>query len=130
MIFAHTWQQVLAGEKTQTRRVVKPGDERWPLAEFSTGAISQVRRNGRCLWKVGRVYSVQPGQGKCEVARIRITAIRYCERAGDISEVDARAEGFATVEEFRAVYGRINGVGALERPCWALTFALIDEAAT
>jgi hypothetical protein len=114
--------KILAGEKTQTRRVVKDGDERWPLAEFSDSPISSVRRNGRCLWKAGRVYAVQPGRGKHAVARIRITAIRYCERAGDISEADGRAEGFATVEEFRETYARINGVGAVERPCWALTF--------
>jgi hypothetical protein len=117
--------KILAGEKTQTRRVVKPVFERWPIEHVGLRPISSVRRNGRYLWRVGRVYAVQPGRGKHAVARIRITAIRYCARAGDISEADARAEGFESVAQFREVYAKINGAAALERPCWALTFAAV-----
>jgi hypothetical protein len=73
---------------------------------------------------VGRSYAVQPGRGKRAVGRIEITAIRYCARAGDITLDDAIAEGFATAEDFRETYASINGVGAMERPCWALTFRL------
>jgi hypothetical protein len=94
MIFQHAWQQALDGTKTQTRRTRPP-----------------------CC-TVGQPVAVQPGRGKHAVGRIRVTAIRYCERAGDISEEDARAEGFADAAAFREIYERINGAGAFERPCW------------
>src|SRR5947209_5863655 len=60
----------------------------------------------------------------CAVGRITITVIRYCSRASDISESDAWAEGFATVEEFRGGYGRLNGAAARDESCWALTLIL------
>lgn len=118
---------ILAGRKTQTRRIVRDGDRSTLFSPYH--AIPQcrdfVQRNGRVLWEVGRIYAVQPGRGKHAVGRITITAIRYCSRASDISESDARAEGFSTAEEFRAVYGRLNGAASLDRPCWALTFVVV-----
>jgi hypothetical protein len=143
---------VIAGEKTQTRRVVKLGDlaafrkdgrlHSLPPSEVHSSfgmtavmrsayvpdPVSDHPRKVRVVlkkWEVGRSYALQPGRGKRAVGRIRITAIRYCERAGEISDEDARAEGFTTAEEFREVYGRLNGAGALDRPCWALTFAVV-----
>jgi hypothetical protein len=115
---------VLAGKKTQTRRIVKPGDRSIGILFRDDGAKDQVRSGNRLRWRVNDTYAVQPGRGKHAVGRIKITVIRYCERAGDISEGDARAEGFESAGQFRAVYGRLNGAGALDRPCWALTFRL------
>jgi hypothetical protein len=61
-------------------------------------------------------YLCRPaGRGKHGVARIEITAIRYCARAGDISEEDAIAEGFKSAAQFREVYARINGAGGTWR---------------
>jgi hypothetical protein len=117
--------KILAGEKTQTRRVVKLGDTSLGIMFRYDGRKDQVRSGHRLRWRVNDTYALQPGRGKHAVGRICITAIRYCARASDISEGDARAEGFATEEEFREVYGRLNGVGALNRPCWALTFAVV-----
>lgn len=79
MIFKETWQQVLNGTKTQTRRPVKPGDycivhnefgeertwyphlygcpKRWTIAEVRDA-------KGRLKWQVGKTYAVQPGRGK------------------------------------------------------------------
>lgn len=132
--------KILADEKTMTRRAVKPddctpcpwkaaADDWFPLTiAWDDGEeVSAVIGDGpRLRYGVGKTYSVQPGRGKAAVARVEITEIRYCERAASISEQDAIAEGFATPEEFRDVYGRINGVGALERPAWALTFRLVE----
>ena len=81
MIFQHTWQKVLSGEKTQTRRIVKqedvelirsePGDRvfsqrnqlyiAYPAAE--TRMISAVERNRRHLYDVGKTYAVQVKRG-------------------------------------------------------------------
>ena len=41
-------------------------------------------------------------------AKIRLTAIR-CERLHDITEQDARAEGVASVEEYKALWESANG---------------------
>jgi len=46
----------------------------------------------RTKWRVGNTYAVQPGRGKCGVARIRVTGIRR-ERLQSISKNDALAEG-------------------------------------
>jgi hypothetical protein len=123
MIFAHTWQQVLDGTKTQTRRTVKDGDAtglKWLRERCGLGLM--VVRAGRVLWRESATYAVQQGRGKHAVGRLIVTEIRYCARAGDISEADAIAEGFASAEGFRAMYARINGAAALEKPCWCLTF--------
>lgn len=118
--------RILAGEKTQTRRVNRGEDTAWREGVYpqTDPPIVRLYRRGHILWAVGRSYALQPGRGKHAVGRIRITAIRYCARASDISESDARAEGFATAEEFREVYARINGTGSLEQPCWMLCFSL------
>jgi hypothetical protein len=115
--------KIEAGEKTQTRRVRRP----YAVSGRKDGAAYDVwdfnaRRAYVPIYEVGKSYAVQPGRGKKAVGRIRITAIRYCERAAEISEGDAVAEGFATPDEFRAVYARINGTAALDAPCWAIVF--------
>lgn len=107
MIFAYTWQQVLDGTKTQTRRLADGGDELrvnnhpngepafvWYVDNGWCGheGPSPACYPGRIKWQVGRTYAVQPGRGKPAVGRIRITAIRQ-ERLQDITPQDAAAEG-------------------------------------
>jgi hypothetical protein len=121
---------IVAGEKTPTRREAKPGDTSLGIMFRDPEWRHQVRNGGRLRWRVGQSYALQPGRGKHAVGRIAIAAIRYCSRASDISESDARTEGFATAEEFRAVYGRLNGVAALDQACWALTIRLVPPAST
>jgi len=93
MIFRQ-YEQVLKGTKTQTRRLVKPGElfkiddppyNPWPFSPT-------VLKDWRLKWRVGKTYAVQPGRGKKAVGRIRITEIRR-ERLQDISTQDIFAEG-------------------------------------
>ena len=137
MIFKQV-DAILSGSKTQTRRVVKPGEGMYKEALALTAA-------GNVKWAVGRTYAVQPGRGLSGLMwienwaedttepdgtfstvpvykpnralftdngwrefRIRITAIRQ-ERLQDISEADAKAEGVADVEAYRALWQAING---------------------
>lgn len=87
MIFQHTWEQVLAGTKTQTRRIAK-------------GASPP--------WRVGRSYAVQPGRGKHAVGRILVTDVRR-EPLGRLSARDARAEGYASRAEFEETWASMHG---------------------
>ena len=104
MIFKQ-WQQVLDGTKTQTRRLVKPGEEcrdRITVSKYWISRFKFMPSEGADLlswtymnpkWQAGRIYAVQPGRGQKAVGRIRITEIRR-ERLQDISEEDAQREGW------------------------------------
>jgi len=99
--------KVVLGEKTQTRRVKRPGE----TAEYDlvggTGIIAVRSAGGRLKWIAGGTYAVQPGRGKRGIGRLRIVGI-YEGRAGEITPEDARAEGFESVEEFAAAWNKIN----------------------
>jgi hypothetical protein len=94
MQFAHTFEKVLSGEKTMTRRLVVQ-----ELDALYEGAVIRCSEPPRVRWEVGNTYAVQPGRGKPAVARIRITDIRR-EDVRNISDEDVRAEGF----EWRSVF--------------------------
>lgn len=150
MIFQHTLEQVLSGQKTQTRRLVGPGEDLIVVQEAK--AVIQVHQRGhyksiRTKWQTGSVYAVQSGRGKKAVARIRITDLRR-QRLQQIGWMDAIAEGFtdprraairldpnhpkSPVAQFRAVWEQIHR-GYPNRwednpEVWAITFELVDES--
>jgi hypothetical protein len=139
MIFKDTWQQqqVLDGNKTQTRRIVKDGDYLidWPMP--------CIFRNDRLLWRVGQIYAVQPGRGKKGIGKIGIVNIKR-EELNNITEKDAIAEGVRKVyrcpewlpSEARHSFVLLwNGIYAgtefdwYKNPeVWVLEFELIQEA--
>ena len=80
---------ILAGEKTQTRRLVRESDQ---ALTDEYGNIIEVRRDGRLLWLVGQTYAIQPGRGKHAIGRLLLQDIRR-EHLHEISEEDAKAEG-------------------------------------
>lgn len=88
---------VLRGDKTQTRRLVRPGEE-------------------ACAYRAGGSYSVQPGRGRKAVGRIVVTHVER-RRLGEITHEDAVAEGFASVEAFARYWLDLHDAsyrGALE----------------
>jgi len=110
MIFQATWQAVLSGRKTITRRICKPGEIELvkPLPTDrvffkhdkmyiyhradETREITGVDYHDRKKWRVGQSLAVQPGRGQKAVGRIRLLEIRQ-ERLQDITEAGAIAEG-------------------------------------
>ena len=134
MIFKQV-DEILSGQKTQTRRVVKPGEGMYEASLALTAA-------GNVKWAVGKTYAVVPKRGlpgvwwsdlylgsvshplvieKPDAAtqayrietgwrplRIRILAIRQ-GRLQDITEADAKAEGVADVAAYRELWESING---------------------
>lgn len=141
MIFQHTYPLVLSGTKTQTRRPKRPFEE-LSNHDYGTRCVRVVMRHHQAQylenprigrygiwhtkWRVGGIYAVQPGRGKPGVGRIQLNHIGEVERAGDLTEADALAEGFASVEEFREVYAKMHGEQALEEPCWVLHFERVS----
>lgn len=61
MQFTHTWQKVLSGEKTATRRIVKP-DEYLARQSMFGPILPTVFIEGHPKWSVGKTYVVQPGR--------------------------------------------------------------------
>ena len=104
MIFQHKLDKVLDGTKTQTRRLAK--------------SIPPKR--------VGRTYSVQPGRGKRGVARIKILGVRR-ERACEISDADARAEGCENAGDFLRLWETIHGSNMNNHPVWVYGFELVKD---
>ncbi|NDJ52620.1 MAG: ASCH domain-containing protein [Chloroflexi bacterium] len=122
MIFAYTYEKVLAGQKWQTRRIAKPGDS-WD-ADSQRVLIS----NGRTKYEVGRTIAVQPHRNQKAIGRIRILDIRK-ETVEDISEDDAIAEGFPSRADFLDEWRHIHGKNAdLRAEVWVLEFELIETA--
>lgn len=151
MIFQYTWQQVIDGSKTKTRRIALPAEYFFTTYQGygqyvhdMTPPISQILEvyspSGRLQWRVGKSYAVQPGRGKKAVARITLTSI-HLERLQDITEEDARAEGFAPIGTgrnyisarmfFRETWIGIHSASGTrweDNPlCWVLEFGLVKE---
>lgn len=126
MIFQYTWQKVLAGQKTQTRRLARDSDRLWTV-QIDDGLSEKVlKRGNRTKWRTGRSYAVQPARGKKSVARIRLLDIRY-QHLGYVSEEDARAEGFANLTEFSQAWTTIHGHFEPQQAVWVLEFRLWAE---
>ena len=101
MIFQHTWQQVLDGTKTQTRRLVKPYQTLEVDENYYPDGVYEWKSGGgaRTVYLVGNTYAVQPGRGQRAVGRIRITGLRR-EDVREISDEDVKGEGFSSGDEF------------------------------
>lgn len=120
MIFAHTLDRVLGGEKWQTRRVIK-ADEQLTRTD---GKVRVEVPGKRVVYEVGKSYAVQPGRGKHAVARIVLTGIRR-ESVAAISNFDAAAEGYRSREAFLKTWHAIHGDRAnLQDEVWVLEFRL------
>lgn len=111
MIFQHTHEAVLSGRKTQTRRIYNQETDCLDGKIIGTGEnirfLHAFYSKGRLKWGAWREYAVQPGRAKKAVGLIRITGMAI-ERLQSITEDDARAEGVASVEEFRALWDKIH----------------------
>jgi len=118
-------QKVVRGEKTETRRPVKEGED---LIERN-GLKTVLTKAGRIKWQVGREYTLCWGRGKpayylvndtliapdklmlelgydsdsWHILKIRLLDI-YCEDVREISHTSSIAEGFTNPLEFLGVW--------------------------
>jgi hypothetical protein len=152
MQFQHSWQKILSGEKTQTRRLVHP---RQRLVDRSQLGMppAVVTFSGlddpapRVLYYVGQTLAVQPARTAKAIARIRILNIWHDADIRRISDTDALAEGFEYLPDFLFTWismcdkswletyryasdcGTLRDYGFYERPAnrynaWVLEFEL------
>lgn len=115
--------KILAGEKTVTRRPVKFN---------KSGKILP------CKYKVGGgpggTYALQgpPEKGSRARARtipgyrLRITGIRQPSLAWDLTDADARREGFVDRHAFRAYWLKLYGRKGPALLCWRIRFELVE----
>jgi hypothetical protein len=107
--------KIVAGEKTATRRLPSnnPGSPWF---------------KGRCSYKPGQVFAVNPGRGKVRVAEARATRV-YKQRLSEVDDQAGRAEGFADREEFLDAFRSINGELPLSTEVWVVEFELVTAVA-
>lgn len=133
MIFKQI-HEIVSGQKTQTRRVVKPGEE---ARYFPWGEIEWVgSSNGKAKWRLWNDYAVVPKRGartyihEGHPLRIVITGIRQ-ERLHDITEEDAQAEGVRDCAEYKRLWRSINktrGTRWDDNPLvWVIEFCIADH---
>lgn len=68
-MFKSTWRPVLTGEKTETRRLIRPGMK---VVLFpGTSSVATVYGNKRVIYQAGKSYAVQPGCGRFGLYYIR-----------------------------------------------------------
>lgn len=133
--------KVLSGQKTQTRRLVKDGDE--ATYAVPSSEIAQVYRSGKLLWETYKTYAIQSGRGKKGDGHFRITKIRK-ETLQSMTESDARAEGVAKIIKttkgwfrneatvsFKQLWNRIHkksGTRWIDNPeVWCISLEVIKE---
>lgn len=78
------------------------------LKRVLEGRKTQTRRLGNNRLTVGRLYSVKCRYFEKGKDKVLITR-KFKQRLGEISLEDVRKEGFASLEEFQAVWTRIYG---------------------
>ena len=103
MIFQHTWEFVLQGRKTQTRRIINHEKPEKPPC------------------RIGRPLAVQPGRGKKAVCSVQVIDVRKA-RLGNLSKKDAHAEGYESRHEFIKVWKEMHGDFNPEEQVWVIKF--------
>lgn len=113
---------ILRGKKTATRR------------RFSDNPRSPWYE-GRCAYKVGQVFAVQPGRGKPRIGDARVTAV-YVQPLGHMTEEDALKEGFrssragrSALLNFDSAWEEINGDYFPDEAVWVIEFELLEHDA-
>lgn len=109
---------IVYGTKTQTRRPVRGGhlyisrDDNGVVINKSVYRHVLNETNDvidtRLMYRTGRTYAIQPGRGKPQVARLKLLNISR-EKVDEISLIDAKEEGFQSIDEFFSIWQFLYG---------------------
>lgn len=75
------------------------------------GTKVQTRRTHKHTWKIGKTYSIRDKWFSKPQGHILITR-KFKQRLSDITEEDAKKEGFTGIEEFKQAWTEIYGPGS------------------
>lgn len=120
MIFRHTWEKVLSGEKTETRRLIGPRDV--DCTDYFPSAV--MTDMCRIKYQVGKFYAVQPGRGKPGVAQIQMLDI-YAEDVRSITENHVKAEGYENAMYFFSTWLSMHDPSIQLKACRGQSWDLI-----
>ena len=81
------------------------------LEKTLSGEKTQTRRTHKHTWKIGKTYGIKDRWFGKPIGHITITR-KFKQRLGDISQEDAKKEGFGSIEEFKQEWERIYGSGS------------------
>ena len=109
MIFEHTLEKVLSGEKTQTSRLIKSDTE----VVLDGIVIVAVMQNNRYQYRVGATYRVQPARGQGGIQRIRIVQIQNRD-VRYFDESDIAREGFSSYDEFIKAWATMHDIALVK----------------
>lgn len=104
MIFQQV-EEIRTGRKTMTQRIDNGG---YTVDRDGGGHIIRVYKNGRLKWKVDGSYAAIPKRGFVRFGNYRIKRIDHRPLHAMTGE-DARKEGVNNLDEYRALWARVNG---------------------
>lgn len=90
------------------------------------GTKTQTRRLSTRTYTPGRTYGVRCSRFDKSQAHIQIMNSKI-QRLDDISPEDVKAEGFATLEEFKEAWTKINGSWNPDQNVTAYEFKIIKK---
>ena len=88
----------------------------------------QARFPGGKRWAIGKIYQAGTGIGSKPFAYLRITGLRQ-EFLGQISDKDARREGFPHIPGYRKAWKQNHGRWDPHQLVWVVDFEMVSEAA-
>ncbi|MEM1589626.1 MAG: ASCH domain-containing protein, partial [Candidatus Bathyarchaeia archaeon] len=97
----HNIKKILAGVKTQTRRIHKH------------------------TWKIGKAYALKDSWFSKGKAYIIITR-KFRQKLGEITPEDVKKEGYNSLEEFKAEWMKLHGEWNPDQIVWVYEFKLAD----
>ena len=78
------------------------------LREVLAGNKTQTRRTHKYTWTIGKTYCIRDRWFSKPQGHIIVTR-KFRQRLGDISLEDVRKEGYSTLEEFKQAWEEIYG---------------------
>jgi len=89
------------------------------------GKKTQTRRTGKRRWRVGAIHQCRVAMFDEPFARVRILDVRR-EPLQDITAVDASAEGYESVADYRRAFANIYGFWDPLEWVWVVDFKLVE----
>lgn len=99
---------IMRGEKTATRRRMSDN----PRSPWY---------HERCAYKVGQIFTINPGRGVIRIGEARVTAV-YKQHLAEVANFQAIEEGFEGRQDFIAAWCEINGSFDSAEIVWVVEF--------